>query len=514
MNFGNSARNISGNIVGTGSAALIDFGSASHVVTGNFTTVSGNSLGTSVTASNAGNILSTGVASIDANTKLLVTISQLTNIANGTTYNLVSANTGSTISPISDANINANSSGTNSSGGHTFTTSQVGNNLFLLISSVFNTTTSTPSSVTNESTRDPYNNIINIDNASGEMLSLQQYLNSSASDSQKSDAVKSTTPQTDNSANIVTVSMVSASVNVAENRLESLRSDIPSGFSSGDEAQNSGIWVQGFDSSIKQDALGISGDGYKADSRGISFGTEKEFVNSSSHIGFLGSYAYSKSTALIGQKDIESDSYQVNLYGGSNFGRLFVDGIAGFSWNEYSSTRGIPSVGSNAQAEYSGQTYIGRVKTGWKQAIGKGFTISPVIMATYAQNEISQYDEKGAGTLNLHVNHNSNRFLEGRVGGVFEYFTVASKSYSINPQIRISYGRDFFSQKQDSDNNFNGQTTSFQTEAPNVYQGSWKFGGGINVMNINSITMSIDYNREIKHHYQANSLSARLKYNF
>lgn len=289
---------------------------------------------------------------------------------------------------------------------------------------------------------------------------------------------------------------------------------MPSGFSSGDESQNRAVWVQGFGSSIKQNNMGNSEDGYKADSHGISLGTEREFVNSNSHIGFSGSYANSKSTSIVGQKDIESDSYQANLYGGTTFGKLFVDGVAGFSWNEYSSARGIPSVGTSAQAEYSGQTYIGRLKTGWRQPLVKGFTITPVIMGTYAQNEISQYDEKGAGSLNLHVNHNSNSFIEARVGTVLEYVKVTSKDYSINPQIRISYGRDFFHQKQDSNNNFAGQTTSFQTEAPNIYQASWKFGGGINVININSITMSLDYNRETKHRYRSNNLSARIKYNF
>lgn len=514
VNFGSSARNITGNIVGTGSA-LIDFSSGSHVITGDFTTVSGNSLGVLTTATTSGNILATGIASIDTNTLLLVTISDKTQISNGTSYSLISGGTSSTITAISDANINVNSTGTNSSGGHTFTTSQVGNNLFLLISSAFATTaTSGNSLVSNISTQNAYNNITQNDNAQGQLLQFQQYLTSSASDLEKNEALKSVIPQTDNSANVVTVNIVNASVNIAENHLESLRSEMPSGFSSGDELKNRAVWVQGFGSSVKQGSVGNGSDGYKSDSRGISLGTEKEFINSSNHIGLSGSYANSKSNSNVGQKYITLNSYQTNLYGGSNFGQLFIDGVAGFSWNEFSSRREIPSVGAIAQAKYSGQTYIGRIKTGWMQKIGKGFTVTPVIMATYAQNEISDYDEKDAGALNLHVNHNRNKFFEGRVGTVMEYIKVSSKGYGINPQIRISYGRDFINQKQDSKNNFSGQTTSFQTEAPNVYQGSWKIGGGINILDINSISLNLDYNHETKHNYSANSGSFRLKYDF
>ncbi len=504
LNLGNTSRAVSGSITGSGSAT-ISAGQGSHTISGAFTTAANNILQLEVMSSlSAGSITSSGVATVASDTSLNVTVGSGVSVASGSTYNIVSGGSGSSITAIGNSSININGTGSNRYGLIAFTTSQSGNNLVLI-----GTKVTSAVNASNPSTQNAVTAIDSVDTTSGELLTMQTYINSdSHSNAQKDAAVKSTTPQTDNGTHKNAFSVANASIDTAEERLKTIRT----GVASGDDAAAQGMWIQGFGGAAKQRSNSQS-DGYHAQSKGFEIGADHE-VFEDGHVGVSVSQTGSKVKSKVGAKSINVSTYQANIYGGVNFDHFFIDGLAGLALNRYSSYRAIATTNSQADANYSGHTAIAKIEAGWIKDLGKGFNVTPVTTFTYARNQVNNYSESGAGTLNLAVKTATAEFFEGRVGMDVGYNFLTANGTKINPEINLSYGYDFVGAKQVSTSNFVGQNTFFTSAGSNIYRGSLRAGAGLNIYRVDAITISLDYGFEHKTNYKAHSGDVRLRYDF
>jgi outer membrane autotransporter protein len=355
-----------------------------------------------------------------------------------------------------------------------------------------------------------YNAINSIKSATGNLYTMQRYLDSSSvSESQKIEAIKSLTPQADNSGNRTVFNSNNASVNAASSRLGSLRS----GVSSGDMGEDRSVWVQQFGASVNQGNMSDS-EGYKSHSMGVAIGTDHEVSDDFLTFGISGSYASSKVKSRNGTKETGIDTYQGNIYSGYNLGKYFLNTVAGMAWNNYSSSRVISVTDSVATAKYSGQSYIGRVEAGFDHKLKNGFTITPALMITAAHNRVADYSEEGAGTLNLDVSNNTGNFFETRFGTEVSHDFLTSKGTRVYHEVNASYGYDFAATKQVTNSNFSGQTTSFESSGSKVVQGSWRVGTGLKVYCINAVTISANYDFDYKQSYHGHTGSLKFKYSF
>ena len=206
------ATTITGNVTMIGSSSKINTSGYSQSISGNFTTASGSTIITSVQTSSSADLITTaGVATLSANTKLYVSISGGTT-AIGSTYTIVSGGTGSSITAISDSNISIDGNGSNKSGAYAFHTSVSGNNLILSVAS-------SETILSSSTSQSVYNSIGS--NPTGNLLTFKNYVDA-ASAIDADQAVKSATPQTDNSNNRTAVSIANASMSTAEIRMAEL----------------------------------------------------------------------------------------------------------------------------------------------------------------------------------------------------------------------------------------------------------------------------------------------------
>lgn len=508
LDLGDSSKNIGGNLSGSGSA-IFDLGSAQHFVSNNFNSFSGDIIKIEITgATTLGRISASGIATVNTGTNLAIAIdTSASYITNGTTYQIISGGTGSDINSISENNINVNGSGSNKSGLLTFMTTADSNNELIL-----NITAQRSSASTNSSTQSVAEVIDEIGNASsGNLRLLQQYLDSSStSDPERDMALKSVSPQVDNSANSFTIT--SASIGAAEDRLGSLRMGSGTGISSGDEIKDRGIWIQAFGTSAQQNSSKRSA-GYSSNSMGTAVGADKDFGDDL-HFGLSLTYAHSNIKSKFALKKIQVDTYQINAYGSKNFNQFYVDAILGFAWSQYHSNRAIPVIGVVASGKYSGQTYIIKTEIGSVQNLPNNFNITPFAAITAARDETTGYNESGAGTLNLQIDRKATEFLELRAGLGFGYNALTYKQTHINLRLRTSYGYDFTRTKQTAESNFVGHTNSFESGATNIYQGSTKIGLGVDILQINGLTFIADYAFEMRTSYRAHFGMLRLRYNY
>ena len=132
----------------------------------------------------------------------------------------------------------------------------------------------------------------------------------------------------------------------------------------------------------------------------------------------------------------------------------------------------------------------------------------------FANNNVSNYSEGGAGTMNLDVRSQSTNFLEGRIGLNLNYKTTTKKGSVLTPQLKASYGYDFIGKRQSTISNFAGQSTSFVTTNSKYDPSSFRAGGAVDLYQLNSITLSSEYSFELKSKYQSHTGSVRGTYRF
>lgn len=474
--------------------------SGAATIDGDLTTVSGSTISTTVNSSSSIDTLTvSGAAVIASGTKLSLTVSDA---AVGSSYTVVDGGSGSSINAIDSANISVNG-GNNRYGNYIFRTAVSGNDLLLTTSLVYlNTTNGNRSAV--------YNSLVNANaGSSGGLYAMQNYIYGDSSDSAKNSALDTLMSQVDNSSNRIVFNNLDASANVVANRLNNLRGN-RSGVSSGDAALEKSVWAEAFGSKTNQQ--NTDSDGYKADSGGFAIGADKK-IDKELTVGIAGIYSGSAIKANLGNKKTSISSYQVNLYSGHNFEQFFINNVAGVALNQYSSSRTISVSNSIAQANYSGASYVLRSEFGTNRKIQNDFLLTPSLMITAARNTVDNYDESGAGSLNLHVKNNSTNFLEGRVG------TSLSKNYHqfsgvLTPSLSASYGYDFIGKSQKTTANFIGQNSTFSSNASKIAQGSLKLGAGLKFYSQDGLTLSTDYVFEQRTKYKSNTGFVRAKYNF
>jgi uncharacterized protein with beta-barrel porin domain len=387
--------------------------------------------------------------------------------------------------------------------GKAFTSLFEDNALWLVAGSESEATIITP----DEKIRETFNQILAISNPGNKLQAIQDILNNSTDDAQKEEIVKSVLPQVDNGVNRGTFNIATSSVNVATGRVDTLRN----GKSSGDETPTKRIWGESFASSANQESTATS-SGYKLNGHGFAIGGDQE-IDHDQYIGGNISYANTTIKTQGSPKNTVASTYQINAYASRNFERFFLDGVAGFAWNEYTSTRTISAANTNAVGRYSGQAFISKIRTGSVFNLENSFIFTPELTITAARNKVDAYTEEGAEDLNLHVHSTSSNFLEGRVGFSLSHNDSLFGNVFI-PQIRLSYGYDFIGSRQESTSNFVGQSTTFQSQGAKIVKGSTKIGGGLKLYTKGAIALSADYDLEIKAKYKAHAATARFTYAF
>lgn len=442
-----------------------------------------------------------GAANLSSSTTLNLTISG--DIADDEYYTLISATEGLSGADIDDELIIINN-GQNRYNGKAFSVSVIENQLRLIGVDIVIPEIETPFS----GARDVFNNIVNDESVNGNLAIIQDILTSNnTSNATKEETLKSILPQVDNSINRNSFNLINSSVSVATGRIDGLRN----GVASGDEAVNKRMWGEVFGNSTAQKGT-ASNNGYDLNSSGFAMGGDKE-ISRDNYVGASASYADSSSKGRGVAKSIQAKTYQFNLYNAQTFDKFFLDSVVGFAWNEYNSNRSIAAINSNARANFSGQGYIAKIRTGSVIDLPASFTLAPELAITAAHNRVDSYTEKGAANANLQVRSSSANFFETRAGFALSHRSTLMKNVVI-PQFRLSYGHDFAGARQHATANFVGQSTTFQSQGDAIVRGSTKIGLGLKVYTKGTTTINADYDVELKSGYRADAGVLRLTHGF
>jgi hypothetical protein len=492
---------IFGNITGNGSSK-INIGSNNQIIDGNFNLTSGDILAVTIGNSENGTLTVNGIANIDNNTKLEITNLGSGYIINGTKFTILNSNSGSSISNISNITIN----GQNSENSILkFSSNASSDSLDITIARL------DANQVTNnENSQNIYQVINNIgSDATAELSSFQSYLdNLNLGKSNITETINQIAPNSSKAMLINNLNIVSNAIKPIESRLYKVNLDNQNNF-------KKGLWLESFGNKATQKEV-KNDEGFNINAIGLIMGFDSR-VNDSNLIGVGFGYIQSNIKSDNNLKTNSVNSYQANIYNSLNFDNYFIDSIASFTFHQYNATKSITAINESSTANFDGQSYDVKIAARYLHNFNKELNLSPIISFKYSGNQISAYEEKGSGSLNLKVQSLKANFFEGRVGINFGYvdkFFFFPEFKKIATNFKISYGKNFINDTPTTIANFVGQNKNFSTQILQIDRTSLNFETEIIGYHIDDLTFSANYNFEHRNSYQSHFLSLKMRQEF
>ncbi len=242
-----------------------------------------------------------------------------------------------------------------------------------------------------------------------------------------------------------------------------------SGVSTGDEADGSGLWFQGFGFTGKQQARGGE-DGYGVNSGGFALGADRLLdAPTGMRIGAAFSYASTQVGTTTGIA-----SYQATVYGSREFDSVYLSGELGVGKHDYTSRR--PVLGEIAQASFGGTQYGGKLEAGMPLATAAG-VIVPMASLAASRLELDGYTERGA-TGALSVDASKVDSLRSGVGGKWLLPLGAADSGS-SMELRALWLHEFGDARFDTTARFAAGGSSFKTTGVEQERDSLGLGGSL-----------------------------------
>ena len=182
-------------------------------------------------------------------------------------------------------------------------------------------------------------------------------------------------------------------------------------------APRDGDMPEGMHAYIVGDAYSRTIDGsrgnqpFDSDTVGVTVGADYGF--GSGVIGVAGNYSRPKSNFGTGAADVKSDSIQLGAYGAFGLGGGFVQGYAGYGWDDHDIDR--RGVVEGMSASPNGNHWIAGAKAGYLMTMG-AVRLGPIAGLDYARVRVDGYTEDGDPALTLNVGSTRYKSLRGSIG--------------------------------------------------------------------------------------------------
>lgn len=278
------------------------------------------------------------------------------------------------------------------------------------------------------------------------------------------------------------------------------------GMSSGEGFKETGVWVQTLYSDASQD-LRDNVAGYNAYSRGIAVGADGK-LNDQVTLGVAYSYLNTDVNGKTGDKT-KVDGHAFTLYGGFEQGNYFVDASLTYGLNDNESKRSI--AGTTAKADYDSNLVGVNLVGGYTYHISPSVLVEPRLAARYSLVDIDGYREKGSSAA---LKVEDQRFEVAELGAglrVAGSFPLGNGTFE--PQAKVMAYHDFIGDEVSSTSTFVSGNTPFVTSGASAVRNSYEAGVGADY-HLGAVTVGLNYDYVGKSDFEANTFTAKVRYDF
>lgn len=361
------------------------------------------------------------------------------------------------------------------------------------------------------------NPLVNYTGTDSNMIALQNAIQALTSASEVNTAGEKLRPNTNGATTQASVTASNAVSSVVATRMDSVRvahaGTGASGMNSGDAARGIGVWGQAFGYTGDQGTRSGS-DGYDAQTAGMAFGVDAQVI-APVRVGM--SFAYGttgvddKGTRNGNSTDI--DSYLATLYGSYTGTPWYVEGMIQGGKHGYDSTRKVAFTGINQTitGKHDASQYGGRIGAGYPVRV-QNMTVTPVASLTYLRLDEDGYTETGGSTA-LKLNSLSTDSLKSSLGAKFSLETKAG-SATLIPEVRANWIHEFEDGAPTQTAAFAAGGSSFTTTGVGPAANAINLGLGLTAALKNNLSLSANYDAEIKDQYVGHTGSLQLRADF
>lgn len=477
-----------------------------------------------------GHVTGLGAATVNAGTVNITVGSAY--IAGGSTFTIVDGAAGGTIDP-SLMTFTDNSSALN------FTASALDGDLILTAVRANPYTQSAVGS--NNQAAAAVLEQIALENPTGDMLNVLSTLDS-LSPADFNTAVGTMLPDVSSGAAETSRALTGQGFRMISNRLGGVREIefSESGMSSGETPGGLGVWVQGLGSHMKQgERKGI--EGYRANLFGTTIGADK-LIDRHFRMGLAGSYGW----AGVRSKQPGSPSENINSFQGTVYGSYdsldlcevrqggqksyaavrnqtedswYLDGMFAFTQNNYESRRAI-WLGPDqrvAKADHYAQQYSTNFEAGYKMIIPgetSSLAVTPFASLGYNYLYMNKYKEAGADSLNLNVQGEGFHQLVQAIGMKLAYPLVDKNVGAFIPSLKAAWLYDYIGDRFETTASFAGGGASFGTLGAKPARNGMLFGAELAFLNRGNVTVTGNWDIELRDAFMSNTYYATVRYDF
>lgn len=375
--------------------------------------------------------------------------------------------------------------------------------------------------------------------AEGDMLNVLNALDGMSAD-QRSDAMETMSPDTSSGNVQGSQALSNMFFGGVSNRLGFTRNGMAqSGIASGGMVHGVGFWMQGLGSHVKQDARkGV--EGYQANTFGTIIGVDK-LLDAHLRLGIAGGFGFANvNSKAAGSPSSDITSWQGMLYGSydslnqcgdrkskrgpaggvRNPGEdsWYVDGMLGFTQNSYDNRRMIYLPGDNrvAKSDSYGQQYSTRFETGYTFVTEKtkALEFTPFASLSYGYLYMNKYKENGAGALNLTVDGEGFNQLEQGLGVKVAYPIHSKKAGIFIPSVKAAWVYDYMNDRFETTASFAGGGPAFESQGAKPARNGCLFGAELAFLNKGNMTLTGNYDLELKDQFQSHTYYATARFDF
>lgn len=295
----------------------------------------------------------------------------------------------------------------------------------------------------------------------------------------------------------------SATFDSVSSRISSTRS----GTNTGDMFQSGGVWAKYLHSKGKQDDRAAA-DGFKSRLNGITFGADGE-INDDWILGVAFTAADATTNSTGSNNSTDTSSIIGTVYGSWQNGDLFFDAMASLGRSNNEGER----LNNLIKSEYDADQLGLRLTTGQDIFLdNQDIVLQPTVSFNYGSVEVEAYEESGsAAALALE----QQRYEVIELGaGLTAMKTVEFNQSSLDTALSLNVWHDFAGDQVQTQSRFLTGDTIITSTGAAPEKTTWQAGLGANYMIGNNMTASVNYDHTWKSGFDADTISAKLRYDF
>ena len=209
-------------------------------------------------------------------------------------------------------------------------------------------------------------------------------------------------------------------------------------------------------------------------------------------------FAYDNADVTLGGNGSHAtvESYTGGLYGAWHQDGFYVNGLADYTHNNYSSNRNIvfPGFSTTAVGSTHGNQYTANLDGGYDWHVTNRLTMGPIAGLQYDHLDVNGFNEFGADPWNLAIGSQSMNSLQSRVGGRMDYHLLTTANASFAGELHAAWQHEYLNDSRAINGSFIGSgLTPFTVQTTAPLRDAAVVGVGVNFTFHGRLTLFADY---------------------